>query len=255
MLRGALTLLILPLLPADYRRRWPWPSPVPEGWWDALTVYLHASVALVVFIGLFITYQQQAGEMVSAAVASEQGGGEVGRITWYGTVTFFAFFFSPMGLLSTLFLTDSAVRMIHRFGTNEPMGSVFLWVPLRLWDGLRSLGREGRMTARYGPASAPDRLTAEGQGLIVRTSRPRPEWSPDHAYVHGGRFFRLGRWGEEGDGARRCFAYRFEPWPERDTVRRVVHLGGGSPAPPPKDGPGPGSTGTGRTEGPASSQR
>ena len=104
------------------------------------------------------------------------------------------------------------------------MGSIFLAAPL--WVAGKALDRvrEERMTALYGRANQPDRIAVQGDGLAVRATRPHGEWSANYTYSHAGIFYRLKSFCEDTEGGRRCFLYRFEPWPDRETVRRVVAL-------------------------------
>ena len=218
-----LSFVVLPCLPERCQRRWPWELPASLGALAHVSAYVNTIVAAVSWGTAFVLYEKAYGDKVSALIYQS---GDASYITWYGMVTFFSFFATPAGILLTLYLADSSVRLVHALGTSEPMGSLFFVAPMALW-GVPSAGAlRLEMRLRCGPAGVPDRIVPVGNGLIVRASRPHGEWSDQVAFARDGRLYALYSkgWGREGN--RRCFEYRLTPWPERATVRRVVDLGG-----------------------------
>lgn len=218
-----LSFVVLPCLPERHQRRWPWELPASLGALAHVSAYVNAIVATVSWGIAFVLYQKAYGDQVSALIYQS---GDASYITWYGMVTFFSFFATPAGILLTLYLADSGVRLVHALGTGEPMGSLFLVAPMALWGVLSTGALQLQRRLQCGPAGVPDRIVPAGTGLIVRAARPHDEWNDRVAFAHDGRLYALrsAGWGREGN--RRCFEYRLTPWPERATVRRVVDLGG-----------------------------
>lgn len=221
-LKGVLTFFLLPLLPQNVRALWPWAPPASVEALGHVSAWMHVVTSLVTYGLGFVCYQQAYAEKVAQAIAETDA--EPGAITWYGAVTFFSFFFTVQGFFSALYVADSGIRFVHVLTTGEAMGSVFLSAPLLLVAKLTAGVREGRMTERYGPATAPDRLIVQGDGLVVRANRPHTAWHSLLTYGLGSGFYKLQGCREGRDGERRCFEYLFGPWPEREMVRKIVRL-------------------------------
>lgn len=221
---AVLTCLIWPLLPARFRALWPWELPADDGVLAQTSAYVHMIASVLLWGVVFIAYEKAYSLKVAGLIADDRGSGEVGLLTWYGMVCFFSFFFTPWGMLLSVYIVDSAVRLIHALGTGEPMGSFFLAAPLWVAGKLADRAKEGQMTARYGRAGLPDRIVVQGEGLVVRATRPHEEWNALYTYSHRGVLYKLHSFCEDAEGSRRCFLYRFEPWPDRETVRRLVAL-------------------------------
>ena len=220
--KGVLSFFLLPLLPRRFRALWPWDPPASVEALAHISAWMHVVASLVAYGLCFILYQQAYAEKVAEAVAETDS--EPGAITWLGAVTFFSFFFTPQGILLGTYVVDSGIRFVHVMTTGEPMGSVFFSVPLLLVAKLTEGIRERRLTRRYGPAAAPDRVCLQGGGLVVRANRAHPAWHGLLTYGFGDGLYKLQGFREGKDGERRCFEYLFGPWPERDMVRKVVRL-------------------------------
>lgn len=223
-LKAALTAILLPLLPARYRKKWPWSHPWSVAVVDHASAFVHVVGALVAWGLVFIFYQQAYAERVAEALAETDR--EPGALTWLGAVTFFSFFFSAQGILLTLIVVDGAARAIHVVASGEPMGSLFLALPLLLVDTVAGCVRKARMTSLYGKKGEPDRVTRVGDGLLLKANRPHDAWHRHLTFASGERFYRLDSMGEGRDGDRRCFEYRFRPWIENEPIRSVVRLDG-----------------------------
>lgn len=226
-LKGVLSFLIVPLLPERFRRAWPWSLPLGLGPTAHISAYLHMVASVVAWFFGFILYQQAYAERVTALVADDRGSGDTGAITWLGMVTFVSFFFSVRGVLLNLYVIDSLARITHSVSSGEPLGSLFLWVPLFLVGKAQDLAREAKMTALYGKVGEPDRATPIGDGLLVRANRTHGAWHKHLTFGFGDRFYRLDSMGEGMDGERRCFEYRFRPWTDNEPIRSVVRLDSG----------------------------
>jgi len=224
-IQGFLTFLLGPLLPERYRKTWPWPDLMGlQGLQTWHGFFWAFGAAILWFVGL-IAYQKEMAEVVTAIVASDSGSGDVGAITHYGLVTFFAYFFTVHGALLTVLLLDGVARGAAGAMTGRVPGSVYLAGPLGL---IRLVGiglRAQRMTSLYGKSSEPDRVGIEGGVLKVRRTRPHPEWNADLAYRFGDKLYRLHNYDDHAFAqGRPCFEYQFTPWPEGTTLRRVVDI-------------------------------
>jgi hypothetical protein len=128
------------------------------------------------------------------------------------------------GALLTLWIGDSAARLVTALASGEPLGSLFLWAPFRVVDGVLRTVEEGRRTRTYGLPTEPDRIeTGEGY-LAVRSNRPHGDWNSALTFLYGGRFYRLQSMAEAPEGGTRSFVYRMAPWPDAEPIRRLVRL-------------------------------
>jgi hypothetical protein len=235
-----LTTIFAPLLPERYRSRWPWPDLVSVPGVQTLHGVLWAIAGLVFWAWGFALYQTEMAELVAAVITDERGSGDVGPVTHYGLILYFAYLVTPRGFLLTLLLLDGVVRGVAGAMSGVVPGNVYLWTVFSLGRWVGDLVGEARSTARYGRAGEPDRVFEEGGLLRVRRTRAHPEWNADQAFRYGGRFYCLHNFDSEARaGDRLCVEYTFTPWPEGRTLRRVVDLP--TPLPPPADdaaGPG-----------------
>ena len=224
-----LTIVLFPLLPRRYRQRWPWEIPVPEPALVWFTVFLHILLSVLLWGFAFTGYQKAFGDRIAEMLADPRGSGEVGNITFYGIIGFFAFFFTLKGFLAWAYLLDSVLRFVVAATISGFMGSLFLEVPLLLIDWARGGLDQARMVRTYGRAEEPDRIIESEGGLLIRACRPHPEWHGLLGFHFKGSLYRLEAMAEVPEGARRCFEYRFGPWPDSEIVRRIVILGRSEP--------------------------
>jgi hypothetical protein len=234
-----LTVLFAPLLPERYRSRWPWSDLVGLPGVQTLHGVLWAVAGLVFWAWGFILYQAQASDLVAAVLTDERSTGDVGPITHYGLILYFAYLVTPKGLLLTILLLDGAVRSVAGAMSGAVPGNVYVWIIFSVGRGARELAGEARRTALYGRPDEPDEIVEEGGLLRVRRTRPHPEWNADQAFRFGERFFCMHNFDPEARaGARLCVEYTFTPWPEGSTLRRVVDLPAPGPLPA-EDADGP----------------
>jgi hypothetical protein len=236
-LRGLVTVLVMPLLPEAYRRRWRWPCILPDGPAQWFTCIFHVAMSTLLWGLAFVAYQKAFGEAVMAAMwetADREGQLNI-FAGWAGVVGFFAFPFTPRGFLAWTYLLDSVVRFVAMACNGEHTASIFLAVPLWLYGRILALAGHLRTNAIYGKASEPDRLFEEGKIIRVRSTRRHPEWHAGLTFHCRDSLFRLESEGDVPEGKGRCFEYRFGPWPEQEIVRRVVLLTGEEEKLPPGD--------------------
>jgi|WetSurMetagenome_2_1015567.scaffolds.fasta_scaffold65759_3 hypothetical protein len=234
-----LTTLFAPLLPERYRSRWPWSDLVGLPGVQTLHGVLWAVAGLVFWAWGFILYQQEASDLVVAVLTDERNPGDVGPITHYGLILYFAYLVTPRGFLLTFLLLDGAVRGVAGAMSGVVPGNFYVWMLLSAGRWAGELASEARRTARYGRPEEPDEVVQEGGLLRVRRTRPHPEWNADQAFRFGEKFFCLHNYDPEArKGDKLCVEYTFTPWPEGRTLRRVVNLPTPLP-PPPDDADGP----------------
>ena len=225
LMRILLTAVAVPFLPERYRTIWPWPELVNMPGLQTAQAFLCAVAGVVFWFWGQVVYQKQMAEMVTAILADERGSGDVGTITHYGLVTYFAFMFTVKGSLLTLFLLDGIARATAGAMSGVVPGTLFVAVPFLFWRLARRGVREVAMISRYGMAHGPDTVFQEGDTLCVRRTRPHPEWNAHLAFRFDGKLYRLHNYDDHAraDG-RPCFEYQFTPWPEGETLRRVVDI-------------------------------
>ena len=223
--RILLTGLVGPLLPERYRHLWPWPELLGTPGVQTGHAFLCAVAGVVLWMMGLVADQTEMAERVAALLADDKGTGWVGPVTHYGLVTYFAYVFTLRGFFLTLLLWDGIVRAVAAGASKSAPGTLFLAVPL----GLARLAARGLRAAdmrrRYGKASVPDVILQDEDGIRVRRTRPHPEWNAHLAYRYGGKFYRLHHFEEDAVAqGRPCFEYRFTPWPEGETLRRIVDV-------------------------------
>ena len=226
-IQGLLTLLVMPLLPEAYRRRWPWACILPSGPAHWSTSILHVVIAFLLWGLAFTAYQKDFGDRVAEAMLDPtRPSGEWSKFYgWAGIIGFFSFPFTLAGALTWTYFLDSVVRFVCMALDGEHHASIFLAAPLWAYDQGRRIHARARMNTTYGSASEPDRLFETGDRICIRSTRPHPEWHTQLTFHYRGSLFRLDSGVEVQDGPRRCFEYRFAPWPEQEIIRRVVVLG------------------------------
>lgn len=226
VLRGLITLLVLPVLPEAYRKAWKWRMPLPEAVISWAVTLLHVALSTLCWGFAYTTFQKAFGDMIAETLMDPRGSGEVGTLTWYGIFGFFSFPFSWRGFLSWTYLLDSVLRFVAVSMHGGFHASVFVAVPLWIFERITGLRATIAMNRTYGRTGEPDRLYESEGNLIIRCTRPHPEWHRLVAFHYRGSLFRLQADGEIQEGQRRSFEYRFAPWPEREMVRGVILLAG-----------------------------
>lgn len=228
----AMTFVAGPLLPRPLRVLWPFAERLEVPGLQVGHACLHVLAALCLWTASLVHYLKGFADRSTADFVQVQGSSTVdeGFLRNYGIIGYFAFFFSPLGLLCTLVLTDAMVRFVEGVMHRAVPGSLFVALPAFLGRKSLERAREAAVARRYGPADAPDRFEPRGPTLFVRTTRPRPDWHDLLTFSYGGQFYRLAWRGEVPDGERRCHEHRMEPWPAGIPIRRIVVLDGTAPS-------------------------
>jgi hypothetical protein len=229
-LKGLVTLLVMPLLPAAYRKRWPWHPLLPDAVTRWVVSLLHVVLSFLIWGFVFAKYQQEFGDRVAQAMWDSShinDDPEVFKfLGWTGILGFFSFPFTPSGALTWTYLLDSVVRFVGMAMHSEHHATIFLAAPLWIYEQGRLFYERQRMNAIYGRATEPDRLFEIGDRICIRSTRPHLEWHAQLTFNYRGNLFRLVSGLEVEEGPRRCLEYRFEPWPEQQIIRRIVVLAG-----------------------------
>jgi len=222
------TFLLGPLLPRPLRILWPFPERLEAPGLQVGHASLHALSSVVVWMACLVRYLIGFSDRSAADFVQAQGTSVVdeGFLRNFGILGFFAFLFTPVGMLCGLYLFDSLLRFVDSVMHRSVPGSLFVAVPAFLLKKTAARLREAALVRRYGPADAPDRAEVRGESLFVRTSRPRADWHDLLTFSYGGKLYRLAWRGEVPDGVRRCHEHRLEPWPAGIPVRRIVLLDG-----------------------------
>ena len=235
ILRQVPTLFLMPLLPEGYRKKWPWEPSLQRNALVYATTLMHVAASALFWMLAFTSYQKGFGDAIAERLADPSGTGEVPTanvmgqevttLNWIGIFGFFAFFFTLKGMLAWTYLVDSVFRSVKAATMTEFSGSVFLCVPLWLYDLACRRLEMARMDRLYGKAGEPDRIKEVGGNLLVRSNRPHEEWHGLLAFRFNEKLYKLDVGKEGSEGARKCFEYRFIPWPESEIVRHIVVLG------------------------------
>jgi hypothetical protein len=234
-----LTTVVAPLLPERYRSRWPWADVIGMPGVQSMHGYLWAFLGIGFWAWGFILYEGEMADLVAAVVTDDRSSGDVGPITHYGLVLYFAYLVTAKGFLLTVLLLDGVVRGVAGATSGTVPGNIYLWMIFSLGRWARELGGEARRTSRYGKRDEPDQIFQEGGLLRIRRTRPHADWNADQAFRYGERLYCLHNFDPEVQaGERLCVEYTFKPWPEGRTLRRVVTVG--SPAAPAQDERSPG---------------
>jgi len=223
------TFLAGPLLPRPLRALWPFPERLEAPGLQVAHACLHVLCAMALWMTCLIRFLGGFADQTAADFVQAQGSSTVdeGFVRNFGIIGYFAFFFSPLGMLCTLALTDAMLRFVEGVVHRTVPGSLFVAVPAYLFKKSAERAKAAALVRRYGPAGAPDRAEVRGGVLFVRTTRPRPDWHDLLTFSYGGKLYRLAWRGEVPDGERRCHEHRFEAWPDGIPVRRIVLLDSG----------------------------
>jgi hypothetical protein len=237
-LQGLVTVLVMPVLPEAYRKAWKWPLLLPDAMVAWIVALLHVGASTLVWGFTFTSYQKEFGDFIAALVADPSGSGDVGPFMFYGVFGFLAFPLTWQGFLAWAYIIDAVARFVALAIHGGFQASAFLAVPLWLYERVLALAKSMVKNTVYGKASEPDRLLEEGKTIRLRCTRPHPEWHTNLTFHCRDTLFRLESESDVPEGKRRCFEYRFGPWPEQEIVRRVVLLTGEEEKPPPGNGGG-----------------
>ena len=116
----------------------------------------------------------------------------------------------PSVLLLFLLTLTGIVRLTAFAVTREAVPEPLAWLGWHAWRVLvRQPAAAAREQAEFGPAARPDRVVPQPDGgLVVLTSRSRPEWNELVTIQLGERFFRVEDVHERQEGPWRWHAYR-----------------------------------------------
>jgi hypothetical protein len=148
----------------------------------------------------------------------------------------FAFVFSPQGLLLEYVIVTGIIRVAGLVAADRPTGDPL--VTLLAW--LRRLARgevhRQRRLRALGPLR-PDRILQQGAGLVVLSSRDKPDWNERVTIEHRGAFYRLVRREDRPHGRWVDVAYELRRQEPGELIRTLVRLDDRSPPPDPPTRP------------------
>ena len=149
----------------------------------------------------------------------------------------FAFVFSPLGLVLEYVILTGVVRVAALVASDRPTGDPLV----TLAAGLRRLTsveiRQQRRLRALGPWR-PDRILSQGAGLLVLSSRDKPDWNERVTIEHQGAFYRLVRQEDRPHDRWIDVAYILRPHEPGELIRSLVTLEPAAEPPPaePPDG-------------------
>ena len=218
----ALTLIAAPLLPEKLRREWPWQGTLARTGLELVNSYLH-TVAGVVFwaVGL-VAYQTQWSDWMTEQLWNPNLNQPEVSLQHFGMLGFFSYLVSFRGLVLSIVLIDAIVRLIGAVASGTPPGTVFIWLPMVLFNLGKKMAGDRRRTTLYGRADEPDRVLISGDSMAVRCTRPHEAWHSALTFSHRERLYRLVELCEGKESNRSFYEYRFEPWAENNMIRKIL---------------------------------
>ena len=143
-----------------------------------------------------------------------------------------AFLFSPQGLLLEYVILTGVVRVAGLVASGRPTGDPL--VTLLAWLRRFASGeiRRQRRLRALGPWR-PDRILPDGRGLVVLSSRDKPDWNERVTIEYAGAFYRLVRQGDRPHGRWVDAAYVLRRREPGELIRSLVVLEEADEASPP----------------------
>ena len=132
----------------------------------------------------------------------------------YGAMLWLSFLVSLRGGLALFLFAEGVIRAAHAIITGEPMGTTAGWL-------VRTAIR--RLRSARAPAPRPDRVSRQGDRLVLETDRRR-DWDSMTTLRHGDGFYVVERVDETPGGERR-YRYTLAPPPARHLIRAPIDLG------------------------------
>jgi len=114
-----------------------------------------------------------------------------------------------------------AMRAVAFAATREAVGEPLVVAGLRTAQHVAAAMRRRRELRRLGPPR-PDAVTADGDGLVVVTCRPKPDWNETATVEIDGRHYRVAARSTGRDGGHEAIVYRLAPAHPGAIVRRLV---------------------------------
>jgi hypothetical protein len=143
----------------------------------------------------------------------------------------FAFVFSPLGLVLEYVILTGVVRVAALVASDRPTGDPL--VTLAAWLRRLTSGeiRQQRRLRALGPWR-PDRILPQGAGLLVLSSRDKPDWNERVTIEHQGAFYRLVRQEDRPHDRWSDVAYVLRPQEPGELIRSLVRLDPAAESPP-----------------------
>jgi len=143
-----------------------------------------------------------------------------------------AFLFSAQGLLLEYVILTGVVRVAGLVASDRPTGDPL--VTLLAWLRRSASGeiRRQRRLRALGPWR-PDRIIPDGRGLVVLSSRDKPDWDERVTIEHGDAFYRLVRQEDRPHGRWTDAAYVLRRREPGELIRSLVVLEEAEEASPP----------------------
>ena len=204
------------LLPEEPRERLERRHGVDAAAWSAAVGVLELFGAGLALVGDFVTRIPRLVDEHTAAFLENtpdpmlRDPANAQALTLSGFWSWLVWLSQPMVLLLFLLTLTGIVRLTAFALTREAVPEPLVWLSWHAWRVLvRQPAAAAREHAEYGPASRSDRVVPQADGgLLVLTSRPRPEWNELVTIQVGERFFRVEDVHERQEGPWRWHAHR-----------------------------------------------
>ena len=204
------------LLPEEPRERLALRHGVDAAAWSALVGVLELFGAGLALVGDFVTQIPRLVDDHTAAFLENtpdpmlRDSANAQALTLSGFWSWLVWLSQPTVLLLFLVTLTGIVRLTAFAVTREAVSEPLVWLGWHAWRVLvRQPAAAAREQADYGPAKRPDRVLPQPDGgLLVLTSRLRPEWNELVTIQVGERFFRVEDVHERQEGPWRWHAYR-----------------------------------------------
>jgi hypothetical protein len=134
-----------------------------------------------------------------------------------------AFLFSAQGLVLEYVIVTGLVRaaglVASGHATGDPLLTLLAWLRRQAATEIR----RRRRLWRLGPWR-PDRILPDGAGLLVLSSRDKPDWNERVTIEHNGAFYRLARREDRPQEGGVDVAYVLRPQRPGEIIRSLIRL-------------------------------
>jgi hypothetical protein len=209
--------MLLSLLPARYRRRWPTNALAGTFWSGVAT----AVPLLAVYILLFFRFLDATARLAAATLPGDMQHNQYMMSFGLGVLGWLAFAITPGPLVVTYFMIEGAIRAISAGVSNEPMASLPFWLLGRCHD----LAERKRAERRLAPL-VPDVVETAPPGkdwdLLVTSVRKKQDWTALVQIEYAGAYYLIARSEEAAAAGSPRFRYYLRKAKATEGYRGIV---------------------------------
>jgi len=213
------------LLPAPERQRFARERRLDAPLWSLALGLVQGGLGLVLFVvgGLAFT-RGVSGDLSQGLIENWQPGLSTTHFRATGLVGWLAWLIWPTSWPRSYLALVGLGRCLAFAITREAFGEPLLIPVIRVLQRASRRRREQAREARFGPLR-PDRILAEGEEILVVSSRPKPGWDEAVTVEIEDRYYRLASVEERTDGAWSSLVYRLREQDATSAIRRLVRYG------------------------------